>query len=145
MEFVDNHKDAFNTQDKLSKARYYQKYDTIQQNALLIFTLDWAKLDKIKLYLKGTEFQMKVWETLLKIPMGGRTTYGDITAHIGNPHARHAVGTAVGENPVTFLIPCHRVVRATREIGNYHWGGKSARHPLSVGRLLKKKVTQKNE
>lgn len=61
MEFVDNHKDAFNTlQDKLSKARYYQKYDTIQQNALLIFTLDWAKLDKIKLYLKGTEFQMRV-------------------------------------------------------------------------------------
>lgn len=53
--------------------------------------------------------------------MGGKTTYGDIAAHIGNPHARHAVGTAVGENPVTFFIPCHRVVRATREIGNYHF------------------------
>lgn len=65
---------------------------------------------------------MKVWEALLKIPMGGMATYGDIAESIDNPRACRAVGTAVGENPVAFLIPCHRVIRVTGEIGNYHWG-----------------------
>ena len=94
----------------------------MQQNALSIFTQDWRKLKDIKLHLKGTDFQLKVWETLLKIPVGGLTTYGDIAAGINNPRACRAVGTAVGENPVAFLIPCHRVIRASGELGNYHWG-----------------------
>lgn len=59
---------------------------------------------------------------LLKIPVGGLTTYGDIAVGINNPRACRAVGTAVGENPVAFLIPCHRVIRASGELGNYHWG-----------------------
>lgn len=65
---------------------------------------------------------MKVWEALLKIPMGGMTTYGEIAAKIDNPRACRAVGTAIGDNPVAYLIPCHRVIRASGEIGNYHWG-----------------------
>ena len=96
--------------------------DEVQQNALFIFTQDWSKLKEIKLHLKGTDFQLKVWETLLKIPVGGLTTYGDIAVGINNPRACRAVGTAVGENPVAFLIPCHRVIRSSGELGNYHWG-----------------------
>lgn len=123
IEFADDHTEAFNSlQRKFPRARYCQKCDAIQQNALFIFTQDWSRLNTIKLHLKGTEFQLKVWEALLKIPMGGMTTYGEIAARIDNPKACRAVGTAVGENPVAFLIPCHRVIRASGEIGSYHWG-----------------------
>jgi AraC family transcriptional regulator of adaptative response/methylated-DNA-[protein]-cysteine methyltransferase len=107
---------------RFPNARFRQVTDLIQQNALYIFTQDWSRLHEIKLHLKGTEFQLKVWETLLKIPMGGLTTYKDIAGRIGNPQASRAVGTAVGDNPVAFLIPCHRVIQSTGLIGQYHWG-----------------------
>jgi AraC family transcriptional regulator of adaptative response/methylated-DNA-[protein]-cysteine methyltransferase len=103
-------------------AQFRQVTDLMQQNALYIFNQDWSRLHEIKLHLKGTEFQLKVWETLLKIPMGGLTTYKDIAGRIGNPQASRAVGTAVGDNPVAFLIPCHRVIQSTGVIGQYHWG-----------------------
>ena len=96
--------------------------DLIQQNALYIFTQDWAKLDQIKLHLKGTDFQLKVWETLLKIPMGKLTTYGTIATKIENPNASRAMGAAIGSNPVAFLIPCHRVIQSTGAFGGYMWG-----------------------
>jgi AraC family transcriptional regulator of adaptative response/methylated-DNA-[protein]-cysteine methyltransferase len=104
-------------------AFFRQVVDTIQQNALFIFTQDWKNLSAIKLHLKGTAFQLKVWETLLKIPLGGLSTYASIAAATGNEKASRAVGTAVGDNPVAFLIPCHRVIRSTGSIGQYHWGG----------------------
>ena len=104
-------------------AFFRQVVDTIQQNALFIFTQDWKNLSAIKLHLKGTAFQLKVWETLLKIPLGGLSTYSSIAAAAGNEKASRAVGTAVGDNPVAFLIPCHRVIRSTGSIGQYHWGG----------------------
>jgi AraC family transcriptional regulator of adaptative response/methylated-DNA-[protein]-cysteine methyltransferase len=103
-------------------AYYQQMLDMIQQNALYIFTQDWKELSKIKLHLKGTDFQLKVWETLLKVPLGGLTTYGKIASQIDAPKASRAVGTAVGDNPVAFLIPCHRVIQSTGAIGQYHWG-----------------------
>ena len=78
--------------------------------------------DSLARLLKGTDFQLKVWEALLKIPLGGLATYGDIAVGIHHPKACRAVGTAVGDNPVAFLIPCHRVIRATGEWGNYRWG-----------------------
>ena len=96
--------------------------DLIQQNALYIFTQDWSRLSEVKLHLKGTDFQLKVWETLLKIPMGGLSTYKDIAGRLGNSQASRAVGSAVGDNPVAFLIPCHRVIQSTGIIGQYHWG-----------------------
>ena len=96
--------------------------DVIQQNALYIFTHDWSKLHQIKLHLKGTAFQLKVWEALLKIPMGQLSTYGNIAASIKNPNASRAVGTAIGSNPVAFLIPCHRVIQSTGTFGGYMWG-----------------------
>lgn len=103
-------------------AQYHPVVDLIQQNALFVFSQDWSKLDEIKLHLKGTDFQIKVWETLLKIPAGGLTTYSHLAAKAGYEGASRAVGTAVANNPVAFLIPCHRVIKSTGEIGQYHWG-----------------------
>lgn len=103
-------------------ARYRQFRDSNQQNALSVFTQDWSKPDEIKLHLKGTGFQLKVWETLLRVPAGGLTTYSDLALKAGSEGAQRAVGTALGNNPVVFLIPCHRVIRATGVIGNYRYG-----------------------
>lgn len=123
MEFVDDRETAYGSLlKKFPNARYTQLTDEIQQNALFIFTCDWSRLKEIKLHLKGTDFQLKVWNALLRIPQGGLTTYGDIATEINNPKACRAVGTAIGENPVAFLIPCHRVIRSSGELGNYHWG-----------------------
>jgi AraC family transcriptional regulator, regulatory protein of adaptative response / methylated-DNA-[protein]-cysteine methyltransferase len=77
---------------------------------------------KIHLLVQGTNFQLKVWEALLKIPKGAVTTYQKIAESIGHPKAVRAVGTAVGQNPVGYLIPCHRVIRKEGHIGEYHWG-----------------------
>ena len=103
-------------------AAYTQCPDRKQEDALSVFNRDWSKPDEIKLHLKGTSFQLKVWETLLKIPAGGLTTYADLAPKSGYEGACRAVGTAIGRNPVAFLIPCHRVIKATGDIGNYHWG-----------------------
>ncbi len=123
MAFAGDEQEAFAVlRNKFPNAQYRQMVDLIQQNALYIFTQDWKKLSKIKLHLKGTDFQLKVWETLLKIPMGQLSTYGNIAAKIKNPLASRAVGTAIGSNPVAFLIPCHRVIQSTGLFGGYMWG-----------------------
>jgi len=108
--------------NQFPNAYFKQHLDLIQQNALFIFNYDWTKPNQIKLHLKGTDFQLKVWETLLKIPMGNLSTYGSIAKQIDNPNASRAVGTAIGANPVAFLIPCHRVIQGSGKIGDYMWG-----------------------
>lgn len=121
--FADNEQDALQQLTVgFPNARYQQMVDRIQQNALHIFTRDWNELAEIKLHLKGTDFQIKVWEALLRIPMGQLTTYGKLAKNLNTPKASRAVGTAVGDNPVAFLIPCHRVIQSTGAIGQYHWG-----------------------
>jgi len=75
-----------------------------------------------RLHLIGAPFQIKVWEALLSVPSGHVTTYSEIARSIGNPKASRAVGTAVGRNPVSWLIPCHRVLRKSGALGGYHWG-----------------------
>ena len=82
----------------------------------------WERGRPLHLVVKGTNFQIKVWEALLKIPAGGMVSYGDIAAHVGRPRAARAVGNAVGENPIAFLIPCHRVILGSGAIGNYRYG-----------------------
>jgi AraC family transcriptional regulator of adaptative response/methylated-DNA-[protein]-cysteine methyltransferase len=104
------------------EAQFTRKTDLIQQKALGFFSGDRKDLQHLKLHLKATPFQLKVWESLLKIPFGQLTTYGAIAGRIGNPAAGRAVGTAVGSNPVAYLIPCHRVIRSSGIIGDYHWG-----------------------
>ena len=86
----------------------------------------------IALQVKGTNFQLKVWSALLKVPDGSVTTYGDLAAAIGAPNASRAVGTAVGHNPISYLIPCHRVIRSTGELGGYAWGPDRKRVMLAV-------------
>ncbi len=83
-----------------------------------------AKPDEraIRLVLIGSDFEVRVWETLLKIPTGRAVSYGDIAKHLGKPSAARAVGTAVGRNPISFVVPCHRVLRADGGLGGYHWG-----------------------
>jgi len=76
----------------------------------------------LRLHLKGTPFQMKVWEALLKIPSGQLKTYGQIANSIGNPGSSRAVGTAIGSNPIAYLIPCHRVIQTSGLFGGYMWG-----------------------
>ncbi|SDD76366.1 methylated-DNA--[protein]-cysteine S-methyltransferase [Pedobacter soli] len=123
MAFYDDQPAALaNLQAKFPAARYQQMFDMQQQNALYIFSRDWSKLSQVKLHLKGTEFQLKVWEALLKIPMGKLATYGNLAKQLQNPNASRAVGTAIGDNPVAFLIPCHRVIQSSGALGGYHWG-----------------------
>ncbi|MGI9304822.1 MAG: bifunctional transcriptional activator/DNA repair enzyme AdaA [Gammaproteobacteria bacterium] len=76
----------------------------------------------LKLLVRGTPFQVKVWEALLKIPPGALVTYSDIAQRIGKPTAMRAVGSAVGSNAISYLIPCHRVIRSSGVISNYRWG-----------------------
>lgn len=77
---------------------------------------------KVPLFLIGAPFQIKVWEALMQIPSGHVTTYSEIAQSIGNPKAVRAVGTAVGRNPISYLIPCHRALRKSGGLGGYHWG-----------------------
>jgi AraC family transcriptional regulator of adaptative response/methylated-DNA-[protein]-cysteine methyltransferase len=105
-------------------AVYHQAEDKYQKDALLIFQKNGGQTDPIKLHLRGTRFQIKVWESLLKIPTGGLSTYGDIAKKTGNPKAARAVGTAIGANPIAFLIPCHRVIQSSGKFGGYMWGAE---------------------
>lgn len=85
----------------------------------------------LSLFVRGTNFQIRVWEALLRIPPGALVTYGAVAAHLGQPKAARAVGSAVGNNPVAYLIPCHRVIRATGVVGDYRW--QSARKRAMLG------------
>lgn len=76
----------------------------------------------VTLFLKGTNFQIRVWEALLRVPAGHAVTYEDIAQSIGQPTAMRAVGAAIGQNPIAYLIPCHRVLRKSGVFGEYHWG-----------------------
>lgn len=81
-----------------------------------------SKEKKLRVLLKGTPFQLKVWEALLRIPPGCLAAYKDVAEQIGEPKATRAVGTAIGQNSIAYLIPCHRVIRDSGVIGNYKWG-----------------------
>lgn len=103
-------------------AQYHRNKDTHQQRALSIFQNNALPLDQIKLHLKGTQFQLKVWQALLTIPQGQLTSYGSVAKKIQQPQASRAVGSAIGHNPIAFLIPCHRVIQASGNSGGYRWG-----------------------
>lgn len=91
----------------------------------------WRRSNPVPVMVVGTNFQIKVWEALLRIPMGTVVSYEDVAVSIGFPKAVRAVGNAVGKNPVSFVIPCHRVVRKTADFGNY--GGGPARKKAMLG------------
>jgi AraC family transcriptional regulator of adaptative response/methylated-DNA-[protein]-cysteine methyltransferase len=82
----------------------------------------WTAEQPVRLVLIGTDFEVRVWEALLRIPMGRAVRYADIARHLGAPTASRAVGSAVGRNPISFVVPCHRVLRGDGNLGGYHWG-----------------------
>jgi AraC family transcriptional regulator, regulatory protein of adaptative response / methylated-DNA-[protein]-cysteine methyltransferase len=123
MAFVDDKDNALsNLRAYFPNASFHEKVEPLHQKVLSVFQKDWHPLETVNLHLKGTPFQLKVWETLLKIPIGRLSTYGKIAEQIQHPKASRAVGTAIGSNPVSFLIPCHRVIQSSGVIGGYMWG-----------------------
>ncbi len=123
MAFYDNSTEALAAlQAHFPNAHLVAETTLFHQQALLFFQEDWQALPKLKLHLKGSDFQLKIWEALLKIPMGELTTYGTIAQQIQHPKAARAVGTAIGSNPVAYLIPCHRVIQTSGALGGYMWG-----------------------
>jgi AraC family transcriptional regulator, regulatory protein of adaptative response / methylated-DNA-[protein]-cysteine methyltransferase len=83
---------------------------------------EWQHNQPLNVVMLGSDFEVRVWQALLKIPMGRATTYGDVASHIGKPAAARAVGAAVGRNPISFVVPCHRVLGKTGALTGYHWG-----------------------
>ncbi|MGV3765106.1 MAG: methylated-DNA--[protein]-cysteine S-methyltransferase [Chitinophagaceae bacterium] len=113
---------------KFPGATFSRTTDTYQQEALKVFS---GAPAQVKLHLKGTPFQLKVWEALLKIPPGQLSSYSLLAQQIAHTKASRAVGSAVGDNPVAYIIPCHRVIQASGIIGQYHWG--SVRKASMIG------------
>jgi len=104
-------------------ARLSRSAETTAAVARRIFTFEaQGEPGPLHLFVRGTNFQIQVWEALIRIPFGKAVTYEDIARHIGMPNAPRAVGNAVGRNPIPFLIPCHRVIRKMGEFGNYGEG-----------------------
>jgi AraC family transcriptional regulator, regulatory protein of adaptative response / methylated-DNA-[protein]-cysteine methyltransferase len=110
-------------QEYWPKAELINGIDDNQQKVINFFNDDTADGGAIKLHLKGTPFQLKVWHALLHIPGGDVSTYGGIAQQIKQVGASRTVGTAIGRNPVGYIIPCHRVIRNIGETGGYRWGG----------------------
>jgi AraC family transcriptional regulator, regulatory protein of adaptative response / methylated-DNA-[protein]-cysteine methyltransferase len=114
--------------NRFKKGTFIKKETLLQKplidllKSLPTFNKGSDSIEPIKLNLVGTDFQLKVWQALLDIPYGQTTTYGNIAATIGNPQATRAVGTAIGQNPIAYLIPCHRVLRSDGSLGGYKWG-----------------------
>ncbi|NLN95496.1 MAG: methylated-DNA--[protein]-cysteine S-methyltransferase [Bacteroidales bacterium] len=132
MAFIDDESRAFlNLKTKFPNAVLNHQSDILQENALSVFQNEQSINSSIKLHLKGTEFQLRVWKSLLQIPCGELTTYGRIARQIDNPKASRAVGTAIGSNPVAYLIPCHRVIQNSGTVGGYMWG--STRKTAIIG------------
>jgi AraC family transcriptional regulator of adaptative response/methylated-DNA-[protein]-cysteine methyltransferase len=109
--------------DRWPNARYRRDDARVAPVAARVFEpARWRSNEPVKIVLIGTDFEVKVWETLLKIPVGRATTYQSVAEHIGRPSASRAVGAAVGKNPISFVVPCHRVVGSTGALTGYHWG-----------------------
>jgi len=100
----------------------FVKQESIFDSLVLHFLTNPNYKKDIPLHIKGTAFQMNVWKILLKIPLGSLTTYGEIAKKVNNPKGFQAVGTAVGSNPISVLIPCHRVLQSNGKFGGYMWG-----------------------
>jgi AraC family transcriptional regulator of adaptative response/methylated-DNA-[protein]-cysteine methyltransferase len=105
------------------KAKYAEDSARTAPIAQRIFDKKLWRPDRpLRVVLIGTDFEVRVWETLMRIPMGRATTYSNIAGSIGSPKAPRAVGAAVGKNPISFVVPCHRVIGKSGELTGYHWG-----------------------
>lgn len=118
--------------DRWAGAKFSEEPETTQPYVNRLFARKRSISKKpLPVLLKGTNFQIKVWEALMRIPEGNVVSYADVARTVGNPKASRAVGTAIGDNPIAYIIPCHRVIQRAGVIGNYHWG--SARKKAILG------------
>jgi AraC family transcriptional regulator, regulatory protein of adaptative response / methylated-DNA-[protein]-cysteine methyltransferase len=109
--------------DRWPNANYARDDAVVAPVAARIFDPQrWNPGHPVRVVLIGTDFNISVWETLLKIPLGRAVTYSDVAKEIGRPTAQRAVGSAVGRNPISFVVPCHRVVGRRGALTGYHWG-----------------------
>ena len=132
LSFIDSHRDSKNNHSGLAeiqkdwpRAKFFRDDAYAKKLTDRIFkrSLQTAKVSSpLRAFVKGTEFQINVWRALLKVPRGSFITYSYLAGAVGKSKAARAVGSAVGSNPVAYLIPCHRVIRQTGVIGDYHWG-----------------------
>ncbi len=121
MAFADSETDAFaDLRAEFPKARIEKGATESHNMALRSFY--GGETETLHLHLKGRDFQLKVWEALLKIPMGRLSSYGALANELKTPKAARAVGTAIGKNPIAYLIPCHRVIQSGGMLGGYRWG-----------------------
>jgi AraC family transcriptional regulator of adaptative response/methylated-DNA-[protein]-cysteine methyltransferase len=105
------------------EADYVEDHEATAPYARRTFDREtWRPDQPLKIFMIGSDFEVRVWETLLRLPLGKATTYSDIAAHIGKPAAARAVGAAVGKNPISFVVPCHRVLGKGGSLCGYHWG-----------------------
>lgn len=105
------------------RATYVENMEATASYAARVFDpMQWSQDRPLKVVLIGTDFEIRVWRTLLRIPVGRATTYSDIAARLGKPSAARAVGAAVGRNPISFVVPCHRVISRSGSLCGYHWG-----------------------
>lgn len=117
------------------KAQLQESEATAHTTIKQIFSSDNHETNPLTLQLRGTPFQLQVWQALLHLPPGSLASYQQIAQHIGKPRASRAVGSAIAKNPIGYLIPCHRVIQATGELGQYRWSGtrKKALHLWEQG------------
>jgi AraC family transcriptional regulator of adaptative response/methylated-DNA-[protein]-cysteine methyltransferase len=124
--FADAGEEAPVLADMMSRwpeADYEEDAPATAPYALRIFNPEmWTPDQPLRIVFIGSDFEIRVWETLLRIPMGKASTYSDIAAHLGKPQAARAVGTAIGRNPLSFVVPCHRVIGKSGSLCGYHWG-----------------------
>ena len=110
-------------QSRWPKAKFVENSARTAPVAQRIFDKEkWRPDQPLRVVLIGTDFEVRVWETLMRIPMGRATTYSTIANRLGNPKASRAVGAAVGKNPISFVVPCHRVMGKSGDLTGYHWG-----------------------
>jgi AraC family transcriptional regulator of adaptative response/methylated-DNA-[protein]-cysteine methyltransferase len=123
--FADDRNEAIvELSNRFPGASIEPRVEDLHQDILQFFHPDDSKWSKINIQLKASPFQMKVWKALLQIPFGQLTNYKNIADQIGQTNASRAVGTAIGKNPIAYLIPCHRVVQTNGQLGGYMWGTK---------------------
>ena len=108
--------------DRFSSGVFRRHKNKQHEHVKKLFAGKWEKGEKLVLYLKGTVFQLKVWKALLQIPTGSLSTYSKIAMQTGYPKAQRAVGTAIGRNPILYIIPCHRVIAQNGKMGGFYWG-----------------------
>jgi AraC family transcriptional regulator of adaptative response/methylated-DNA-[protein]-cysteine methyltransferase len=124
--FADYGKEQSALEDMKSRwpeATYVENQQATAAYAKRIFESErWKPDQPLKIVFIGSDFEIRVWETILRIPFGKASTYSDIACHIGKPKAARAVGSAVGKNPISFVVPCHRVLEKSGGLGGYHWG-----------------------